>query len=447
MWMAILTHLVLINIGVATAAQAEASANSSSRKRPPADNLSLKLTDSLKGSTTLSKASFFGLTGAVATLAQALALSMPAHAAEPPIKLAKIDQSLQQATGSIPLKLSEWPATKSLDLTSQTDDLWQNIRRSFSIPDLNTKDVRSREKALIRHEKALKKILKGSEPYLHYIVQECARRGLPTELALLPFIESKFNPHAHSRARAAGLWQFIPSTGTHYELDQNDWVDERLDLIESTRAALDYLTYLYDMHGDWHLALISYNWGEGSVAKAVRKAESAGLEPTLEHLELPPETAAYVPKLQAYKNIIAYPEKFGITLPKIANKPYFTVLRHTRDIDFRELARLSSVNLGEFHKLNPALKQPVMYAARTQTFLIPARYEEKITNALAKYQPPKPYKVYRVRPGDTLGHIAARFDTTVRDIQTLNSLGRKTRIKPGMSLTLPNPIARTGWPT
>ena len=154
-----------------------------------------------------------------------------------------------------------------------------------------------------------------------------------------------------------------------------------------------------------------------------------------------------MPKLQAYKNIVSDPEQFGVELPDIDNQPYFSVFKHNRDLDFRELARLAQVDLRDLRKLNPALNQPVMYAAQTQRFLAPAKHQSRIQEALSKYKPPKAYRVYRVRNGDTLGHIASRFDVRIKDIQTLNSLGRSTMIKPGMSLTLPNPVTRENWPS
>lgn len=388
--------------------------------------------------------------GTATLVAAIMGFTHNVHASEP-LKLANLDndRTRQQAAGlkGIDLKLSAWLPPKEVDLTAESGSIWTSLQRGFSIPDIDGQIVRKRERALLTNHRALKSIFKASQPYIHFVLEECNRRGLPTELALLPFVESKFNPHAYSRAKATGLWQFIPSTGRYYQLAQNEWVDERKDLIESTRAALDYLTYLYEMQGDWHLALISYNWGPGAVNKAVRDAIEEGKDPILENLNLPLETKIYVPKLQAYKNIVAQPDKYGFDLPDIKDKPYFSILKHNRDLDFRELARLAQVDLREIRKLNPALNQPVMYAAQTQKFLVPSRYKERIEEALSKYKPPKPYRVYRVRNGDTLGHIAAKFDVKIRDIQTLNSLGRSTLIKPGMSLTLPNPVTRENWPS
>ncbi|NJM32153.1 MAG: transglycosylase SLT domain-containing protein [Limnobacter sp.] len=326
-------------------------------------------------------------------------------------KLAYSSKQLSNPTRheGINLLVSEWPELVPLDLTTEPQTVWDALRVGFSIPDVSTRETRQLEQAMARHPRLVVDTLKQAEPFIYYIVQECQRRGLPTELALLPFVESKFNPFADSGASASGLWQFIPSTGRHFELNQNRWVDERRDLIESTRAALDYLTYLYDMHGDWHLALMSYNWGEGSIKKAVEKAELQGKEPTLAHLDLPYETRVYLPKLQAFKNLLLNPKRFKLQLPNIANEPFFVGIRPTQDVDLREIARLAKIDLGHLRVLNSGLKKPVYYAAQQRPLLIPMRYQERIKTALTVYQPSKPYKTYKVRAGDTLSQIAQKL--------------------------------------
>jgi membrane-bound lytic murein transglycosylase D len=343
------------------------------------------------------------------------------------------------------LKLSGPLKLITLDFAEEPGDVWADIRKGFSIPDLETPAIKVRERALLKNKRLVNAMLQRSEPYIYFIAQECAKRGMPSELALLPFIESQFNPHARSPSAAEGLWQFIPSTGRQFDLKQNTWVDERRDLVASTRAALDYLTYLYDMHGDWHLALLSYNWGEGSVLRAVKKAQEAGLEPTLDNLELPLETKHYIPKLQALKNLIQNPERFGTTLPKFPNKPYFAEIKRSSDVDLREIARLAGVELEIIRKLNPGLNQPILYAAHSNTLLVPIEYSAKIQASLSVYKPPKPQRSYTVRKGDTLGEIAARFDVSVKALQRLNGLGKKKLIKPGMKLGIPNAPKPGNW--
>ncbi len=333
----------------------------------------------------------------------------------------------------------------TLDFAEEAGDVWADIRKGFSVPDLETQAVQVRERALLKNKRMVNNMLQRSEPYIYFIAQECAKRGMPSELALLPFIESQFNPLARSPSAAEGLWQFIPSTGRQFDLKQNKWVDERRDLLASTRAALDYLTYLYDMHGDWHLALLSYNWGEGSVLRAVKKAQEAGLEPTLDNLELPLETRHYIPKLQALKNLIQSPERFGLDLPKYPNKPYFAEIKRNSDVDLLEIARLAGVELELIRKLNPGLNQPVLYAAHSNTLLVPVEYSAKIQASLKQYKPPKTQRSYTVQKGDTLGEIAQRFDVSVKSLQRLNGLSKKKLIKPGMKLNIPHAPKPGNW--
>ncbi|MCZ8015798.1 MAG: transglycosylase SLT domain-containing protein [Limnobacter sp.] len=345
------------------------------------------------------------------------------------------------------LKMSGPSELLKLQLDEKVEeDVWSDIRKSFAIPDLESRHVRVREQALLKNTRMVNALLERSEPYIYFIAQECAKRGMPAELALLPFVESEFNPHARSSAAAVGLWQFVPSTGRQYSLRQNKWVDERRDLVASTRAALDYLGYLYNMHGDWHLALISYNWGEGSVLKAMKKAQNAGLAPTWANLDLPQETRQYIPKLQALKNLIKDPQRFGMTLPEFPNKPYFEEIKRNADVDLREVARLAGVELGVIRELNPGLNQPVLYAAYSNSLLVPIKYSAKIQEGLAHYKASKPLRQYTVRKGDTLGEIAEQFDVSSKDLASINGLGEKKIIKPGMKLTIPNTLqAEKNW--
>ncbi|MCR2746549.1 transglycosylase SLT domain-containing protein [Limnobacter parvus] len=348
-------------------------------------------------------------------------------------------------TAKLELKMSGPLSLVTLDFSREAGDVWGDIRKDFSIPDLDTHAVAVREQALRKNKRMVERMLMRSEPFIYYIAQECAKRGMPSELALIPFVESQFNPHARSPSAAEGLWQFIPSTGRQFDLKQNKWVDERRDLVASTRAALDYLTYLYDMHGDWHLALLSYNWGEGSVLRAIKKAEEAGLEITVDNLDLPLETRHYIPKLQALKNLIQSPEKFGIQLPEFPNKPYFVKIKRNTDLDLREVARLAGIELGVIRKLNPGLNQPVMYAAHSDTLLVPIEYSDRINAGLKQYKPPKPTTSYLVKKGDTLSEIAEQFDVKVNDITRINGLSKKKPIKPGMKLSIPNTPKPGSW--
>ncbi|MFM8691372.1 MAG: transglycosylase SLT domain-containing protein [Limnohabitans sp.] len=250
-------------------------------------------------------------------------------------------------------------------------DLWERIRRGFGMPDLDNALVRSRERWYASRPDYLLRMTERSRPYLFHIVQEIERRGMPTELALLPFIESAFNPQAVSSAKAAGMWQFMPATGKYFDLKQNLFRDDRRDVLESTRAALDYLQKLYDMFDDWHLALAAYNWGEGSVGRALARNKAQGLPLSYSHLRMPNETRDYVPKLQAVKNIVAQPQLFGAVLPDIHNHPYFRSVPIERDIDVALAARLAEVSLEDFKALNPSMSRPVILAAGTPQILLP----------------------------------------------------------------------------
>ncbi|HEY8856463.1 MAG TPA: transglycosylase SLT domain-containing protein, partial [Rugosibacter sp.] len=228
--------------------------------------------------------------------------------------------SFQQMTQGIH---DDSPRIPFIDLTVAPDDLWQRMRNGFTMPDLDNALVADRQAWYLNHPDFLRSVLNRGHRYLYHIVTELEKRGMPTELALLPFVESAYNPQARSSANALGLWQFIPSTGRNYNLKQNALFDERRDIIASTNAALDYLKYIYEMHGDWQLALASYNWGEGAVGRAIVKNLAKGLPGDYAHLSMPNETRYYVPKLQAIKNIVANPELFGFKLDPIPDQPYF----------------------------------------------------------------------------------------------------------------------------
>ncbi len=250
-------------------------------------------------------------------------------------------------------------------------DIWERIRRGFAIPDLDDDHVRNREQWYASRPDYILRMTERSRPYLFHIVEELERRNMPTELALLPFIESAFNPHAVSSAKAAGMWQFMPATGKYFDLKQNLFRDERRDVLESTRAALDYLQKLYGMFGDWHLALAAYNWGEGSVGRALARNKAQGKPLTYSDLNMPNETRYYVPKLQAVKNIVAQPEAFNTQLPLIQNHPFFKSVQIERDIDVAVAARLAGISVEDFKALNPSMNRPVILAAGTPQILLP----------------------------------------------------------------------------
>jgi membrane-bound lytic murein transglycosylase D len=261
---------------------------------------------------------------------------------------------------------------------------------------------------------------------------------MPTELALLPMVESAFNPMAYSRAHASGLWQFIPSTGKQYNLEQNWWYDARRDIIASTSAALDYLQFLYQLHGDWHLALASYNWGENAVLRAVQRNRDRGLPTDYASLDMPGETRNYVPKLQALKNIVANPSAFGVDLAPIPNAEYFVTVTLTRDIDLRVAAKLAEMNIDELIALNPGHNRPVVSIAVAPQLVLPAdRAEAFVRNLRQNDRPLSSWTTYTFKAGDRLEKIAVDHGTTLAKLQAANGLGPRSKLQPGQQLLVP----------
>ncbi|MDD5248418.1 MAG: transglycosylase SLT domain-containing protein [Rhodocyclaceae bacterium] len=337
------------------------------------------------------------------------------------------------------------PPLPTIDLTASPDDLYQRMRNGFGMPDLASPLVAERQAWYLNRPEMLKRILERSRKYLYHIVVELEKRGMPTELALLPIVESSFNPLAYSRARALGIWQFIPSTGRTYNLKQNWWLDERRDILASTSAALDYLQAIYEMHGDWHLALASYNWGENAVARAIAKNAAKGLPTDYEHLSMPGETRYYVPKLQAIKNIIAQPELFGLHLDPIPNKPYFGTVDMNVDVDIATVAKLAETSIDEFVALNPSYQRPVIPSESTSPLVIPFDKMQIFQANLARYEaqdkPLSTWHAYQLKPGEKLQTVAARFHLSVARLKQLNGITPRTKIAAGQKLLVPTPGA------
>ena len=317
-------------------------------------------------------------------------------------------------------------------------DLWARVRKGFAMPDLDTDLVRGRERYYAARPDYVQRMTERSSRYLFHIIEEVERRGMPTELALLPFIESAFNPQAMSVAKASGMWQFIPSTGKDYELAQNIFRDDRRDVLASTRAALDYLQRLHTLFGDWHLALAAYNWGEGSVGRAIARNRKAGLPGDYLSLNMPNETRLYVPKLQAVKNIIARPADFGLVLPDVENHPYFLSVPIQRDMDVELVARLAGLASDEFHALNPSLNQPVILAAGTPQVLLPYDNANRFVHELGNYRGAlaswTAWVVPRTaRPAD-LAHQLGMAEALLRAV---NRIPPRMLVKAGSTLLVP----------
>jgi membrane-bound lytic murein transglycosylase D len=313
------------------------------------------------------------------------------------------------------------------------------MRRGFRMPDLDGKLVRDHEQWYASRPDYIQRMTERSKKYLFHIVEELEKRNMPAELALLPFIESAFNPQAVSSAKAAGMWQFMPRTGTYFELKQNAFRDDRRDVLASTRAALDYLQKLHVMFGDWHLALAAYNWGEGNVGRAIARNKRAGLGTSYLDLTMPAETRLYVPKLQAVKNIVARPEAFQAELPLIENHPYFQEVRLTRDIDVTLAAKLADVQLEDFKALNPAANRPVILAAGTPQILLPwdnakvfVRNFEAYT--LGQYAS---WTTWSVPKTMSSAEAARRTGMSENDLRSVNNIPLRMLIKAGSTLLVP----------
>ena len=323
-----------------------------------------------------------------------------------------------------PVAVEPPPSVVGVDRALEPTDLWPRIRKGFAIPDLESPLVRQKTKQYAARPEYLQRILERSKLYLYHIVEEIEKRGLPTELALLPMVESAFNPMAYSRAHASGLWQFIPGTGKRFELEQNSWYDGRRDIVDSTNAALDYLTKLHQMYGDWHLALASYNWGENAVRKAIARNKAARKKTDYASLRMPKETRHYIPKLQALENIIANPTAFGVDLDAIPNQPYFAVINEIPDIDVHIAARLAEMPVEEFIALNPGFSRPLIRSSAARRIILPADKLVAFYDNLDQLDEADlvSWQVYHPERGEKLEAIAKRFEMSLAELKRVNGI-------------------------
>lgn len=319
------------------------------------------------------------------------------------------------------------------------NDLWERIRKGYQMPNLENELANDRTQWYSAKPEYLQRMTERSNKYLYHIVEELEARKMPTELALLPFIESAFNPQAVSSARASGMWQFMPKTGKSFDLKQNAFRDDRRDVQASTRAALDYLERLHKMFGDWHLALAAYNWGEGNVRKAINRNQRAGLPTGYTDLTMPMETRMYVPKLQAMKNIVGNPPQYGVVLPSIPNHPYFQSVPLPRDMDVSVAAKLADISEQDFKALNPSAHRPVLLAAGSPNILLPwdnaevfqRNYEASTLGRMATWTAwvaPTTMKV---------ADAAKRVGMSEADFRAVNNIPPRMVIKAGSALLVP----------
>ncbi|CAD5110350.1 Membrane-bound lytic murein transglycosylase D [Pseudomonas carbonaria] len=320
-------------------------------------------------------------------------------------------------------------------------DIWDRMRAGFKLQDeIDTNPRIERQRLWFASKPSYLETVSGrGSLYVHFVVESLEQRNMPLELALLPVIESAYDPFAYSRSHAAGLWQFIPTTGRYYNLQQTNWYDGRRDITASTSAALDYLTRLHEMfNGDWLLALAAYNAGEGTVSRAIERNQKLGLPTDYWNLPLPQETQDYVPKLLALSQLVNAPEAYGINLHPIANEPYFEVVEIKQRMDLTRLAALANVDADELYQLNPAFKKRITYGG-PQHLLVPVDKAELLTANLSTLKPQDlkvDWQEYKVRSGDSLHAIAKRHQVTVAELKEINHLSGN-HLRAGQTLTLP----------
>jgi membrane-bound lytic murein transglycosylase D len=339
----------------------------------------------------------------------------------------------------------------------QYADLFDRIRAGYALPDTQHVAVNREVEKYRSRPDFLDRTFRRGARYLHYIVTEIERRDMPLELALLPVVESAFNPVAYSRSHAAGLWQFIPSTGKHYGLTQNWWIDERRDVLRATDAALNYLQYLHRyFNGDWYLAIAAYNGGEGTVSRAVKRNAGAGRPTDFFSLNLKAETRDYVPKLLAISRIVANPPAYGLSFAAIPNQPYFDVVDPGKQIHLGEASELAGISRDDMFALNPAFNRMTTPPSGPHRLLLPVERAEPFRLALASEAgtqrlaaaaaaEPPPDVRHRVRSGESLSGIARQHGVSIQSLRARNNL-RGSVIHPGDTLMIPSGGATAGTP-
>ncbi len=337
-----------------------------------------------------------------------------------------------------PKLFASWAVAELEPLPIPSGDLWDRVIAGYAIPDIEGPLVEKWEQWYAQRPDYVARMVERSRRYLYHIVTEVEARQMPSEIALLPMVESAFNPVALSTARAAGIWQFMPATGKHYGLTQNFWMDSRRDVIAATDKALTYLTKLHDDFDDWQLALAGYNWGEGNVARALAKNATKGLPATYEALAMPDETRNYLPKLQAVKNIVRDPEKYGLALADIPDAPFFTVVRTTKKIDTKLAAEIAELPLEEFIALNPQHNRPVIAGADEQSILLPIDRAEVFAAKLElTEQPLVSWQAYRLKANENLAHVAMRYGMSLDTLRAVNGIGARAHVPAGHMLLVP----------
>jgi membrane-bound lytic murein transglycosylase D len=322
--------------------------------------------------------------------------------------------------------------SQNFQSTKAEINLWQRIYSRFDIKDENNSRSKKYEKWYSARPEYIERMMDRSQKYLFYVVGEVEKRGMPSEIALLPMIESAYNPIANSRSKAVGIWQFIPSTGRLYGLKQDWWQDKRRNVVDATNAALDYLQKLHALFGTWDLALAAYNAGEGTVSRAIAKNKAKGLPTDYANLKLPAETKDYVPKLQAIKNIVSNPSQYGLYIDPIPNKPYFTYVEAPAVIDADLAANLAEISYDEFLLLNSEHRRPLIRTnEKTQKFILPINAADTFVKNLSQNEKPLvSWNIYQPKRNEKIKTIANKFDMEESDLIKANDLNPHKLIKP-----------------
>ena len=336
-------------------------------------------------------------------------------------------------------ELSVGEPAQSEPVWVEPESIWHRITVGYQIPAQQNKRLDAEFNWYQRNPSYMARVSKRSERYIHYVTQQIEARGMPTELALLPIVESAYDPFAYSHGRASGMWQFIPGTARMYKLDYNWWYDGRRDVVASTDAALNYLDKLHRLFDeDWLLALAAYNSGQGTVGKAIRKNKKAGKPTDFWSLDLPRETRSYVPKLLALAKLVDHPRRYGINLYPVANEPYFKAVDTHSQIDLAEAAQLAEVDIEELYRLNPGFNRWATAPQGPHRLLVPVAAAATFETALTSLPSSERlhWKRYTVKNGDSLLLLAKRFNTGVSTIKEVNNLSGNM-IRAGQKLMIP----------
>ena len=364
--------------------------------------------------------------------------------------------SAPTVTAAQPADSAKPADAKPEDLAKQDyPDIWARIRAGFGMKRLDDNPQVQREIRWFQdNPEFMQAMMERAGLYLYYITDEVQKRGMPTEIALLPAIESAYKPYAYSRARAVGLWQFMPGTGRLYGLKANWWYDGRRDVQASTQAALDYLEKLYnDFDGDWHLALAAYNAGEGKIARMMEYNRRRGKPTDYEHLRLKRETQNYVPKLMAMAEIVSNPEKYNIKLADIPNEPYFARVETDSQVDLGVVAKLVDMPVDDLQKINAGYTRWATDPNGPHHLLVPVDKKDDLVEGLNNL--PENERVqwmhHQVRRGDTMSRISHHYGVSVEVIRTSNKL-RSNLLRVGQDLMIPMsaramkpPVVRTAY--